>query len=210
MNFGKAASVNARINLRDFEPTADGNYIAAGETTVPAENNNTRRVGWLYKFSPQGDSIWSKHIDVPFPVIPQNGGYFGGVGELSSGSIVAGGAAYEGNDFYPWLVKVDANGCLEAPCPVLSPIAGPAAAGEDIKLFPNPNNGCFRLSWPQAPGGELSRCAIFDARGRAVWQEERQAAALMEIDATGLAPGFYVLEVRAGARRWVGKVVVER
>ena len=32
----------------------------------------------------------------------------------------------------------------------------------------------------------------------------------MEIDATGLAPGFYVLEVRAGARRWVGKVVVER
>jgi len=209
-HFGKAASLNARINLRDFKPTADGNYIAAGETTIPAENNLNRRVGWLYKFSPQGDSIWSKHIDTPLGAAYPIGGYFGGVGELSSGSIVAGGAAYEGSTLYPWLVKVGANGCLEEPCPVLSAIAGPAAPAEEIRLFPNPNNGRFRLSWEQAPAGSSALCTLFDAQGRAAWREERQAAPEMEVNASGLVPGFYVLEVRAGGRRWVGKVVVAR
>jgi len=207
-HFGKAASLNARISFQDIEPTADGNYIAAGETTVPAGGNNTRRVGWLYKFSPQGDSIWSKHIDTPLGTGPSIGGYFGGVGELSSGSIVAGGAAYEGSTLYPWLVKVGANGCLEEPCPVLSAIAGPAAPPEEIRLYPNPNDGRFRLSWEQAPAGSNALCMLFDAQGRAVWREERPAAPEMDIDASGLVPGFYVLEVRAEGRRWVGKAVV--
>ena len=208
MNFGKAASVNARINLRDFEPTADGNYIAAGETTVPAENNNTRRVGWLYKFSPQGDSIWSKHLDTPLGAEYPIGGYFGGVGELSSGSIVAGGAAYEGSTLYPWLVKVDANGCLQEPCPVLNAIAGPAVSKEVIQLFPNPSNGRFQLSWEEAPVSQRAFCSLFDVQGRLVWREERQAAPRMNIDAAGLPPGFYLLELRSEGRRWVGKVVV--
>ena len=209
-HFGRAASLNAMINLRDFKPTADGNYIAAGETVIEEGPSGTHRVGWLYKFSPQGDSIWSKHLFPPIGAEYPIRGYFGGVGELSSGSIVAGGAAYEGNDFYPWLVKVDAKGCLEEPCPMLSPVAGPAAREEAIRLFPNPNKGQFRLSWAQAPVGERARCTIFDAQGRAVWREERQAVAQMEIDAPGLPPGFYMLEVRTGGRRWVGKVVVER
>lgn len=206
-HFGKAASLNARINLQNFEPTTDGNYIAAGETTIPA-GNNTRRVGWLYKFSPQGDSIWSKHLDTPLGTTPSIGGYFGGVGELSSGSIVAGGAAYEGSALYPWLVKVDANGCLEAPCPVLSGIAGPAAREERIFPYPNPSDGRFRLSWKGAPAGRRALCTLFDAQGRPVWQEERRVEPEMEVNAAGLAPGFYMLKVRAGERHWVGKVVV--
>lgn len=207
-HFGRAASLNAGINLHDFKPTADGNYIAAGETVLKEGQSETRRVGWLYKFSPQGDSIWSKHLDTPLGTGPSIGGYFGGVGELSSGGIVAGGAAYEGSALYPWLVKVDANGCLEAPCPVLSAIAGPAAPEENIYLYPNPSNGRFRLSWEQAPAGSSALCTLFDAQGRAAWREERPAAPEMDIGASGLAPGFYVLEVRAAGRRWVGKVVV--
>ncbi|MCB9288002.1 MAG: T9SS type A sorting domain-containing protein [Lewinellaceae bacterium] len=208
-HFGKAASLNARISFNGIEPTADGNYIAGGETTVPEGNGNTRRVGWLYKFSPQGDSIWSKHLNPPVGAESPIRGYFGGVGELSSGSIVAGGAAYEGNEFYPWLVKVDANGCLESPCPVLNSIAGPVAEGEDIRLFPNPGNGRFRLSWEQAPTGRRALCTLFDAQGRTVWRAEPRAEPEMELDAAGLPPGFYMLEVRAAGRRWVGKVVVE-
>jgi len=207
-HFGRAASLNARISFQDIEPTADGNYIAAGETVLKEGQSETRRVGWLYKFSPQGDSIWSKHLDTPLGTGPSIGGYFGGVGELSSGSIVAGGAAYSGNNFYPWLVKVGANGCLEEPCPVLSAIAGPAAPAEEIRLYPNPNDGRFRLSWEQAPAGSNALCTLFDAQGRAAWREEGQAAPEMDIDASGLVPGFYVLEVRAEGRRWVGKVVV--
>ncbi|MCB9287929.1 MAG: T9SS type A sorting domain-containing protein [Lewinellaceae bacterium] len=209
-HFGRAASLNAGINLRDFAPTSDGNYIAAGETVIEEGSSDPRRVGWLYKFSPQGDSIWSKHIDTPLGAEYPIGGYFGGVGELSSGSIVAGGAAYEGNEFYPWLVKVDANGCLEAPCPVLNSIAGPMAEGEDIRLFPNPGNGRFRLSWEQAPTGGRALCTLFDAQGRTVWRAEPRAAPEMELDATGLPPGFYMLEVRAAGRRWVGKALIQK
>lgn len=87
LHFGPARSINTLIELRDIEPTSDGNYIGAGETVVKEGGGPSRRVGWLFKFTPQGDSLWSRHIGPPFfPPAQNTSGWFGGVGELSSAS----------------------------------------------------------------------------------------------------------------------------
>ena len=100
-HFGRIGSINASVMLWDFAPTIDGHYIGAGETLVKDGNDPTRRVGWLYKFSTEGDSIWERKINAPFlPLYYTNSGFFAGVGVLSSGSIVAGGTTNEGNTDY--------------------------------------------------------------------------------------------------------------
>ncbi len=99
-----------------------------------------------------------------FPLNQNTSGWFGGVGELSSGSLVAGGFANQGIYFYPWLVKTDANGCIEAPCEPVNAAAGPALSDTEPLLFPNPASGRFYLSWPGRPPGEV-RCTLLDAQG---------------------------------------------
>ena len=209
LHFGPIKSINALIELRDIEPTADGNFIGAGEITVKEGDAPSRRVGWLFKFTPQGDSLWSRYIDPPFFPLGQNtSGWFGGVGELSSGSLVAGGFANQGIYFYPWLVKTDANGCIEAPCEPVNAAAGPALSDTEPLLFPNPASGRFYLSWPGRPPGE-ARCTLLDAQGRVAWRGLRHTEALMEFEAGGLPAGLYFLEVVADGRRWTGKVSVQ-
>ncbi len=208
-HFGYKAKLGAYVRLLDIEQISDGNYIGAGENLVKDGDGTIRKVGWLYKFSPQGDSIWETLADAPFPILENNYGRLAGVGELSSGSIVAAGETIEFNRRYIWLVKVAPDGCLDTLCSMVSPVRPEALFREEgFSLYPNPSNGRFRLSWEQAPAGSNALCTLFDAQGRAAWREERPAAPEMDIGASGLAPGFYVLEVRAEGRRWMGKVVV--
>jgi hypothetical protein len=73
----------AEIELRDILPSADGNYLGAGES-LERVNGIDHRVGWLFKFTPEGDSLWSRQYFPPFAVGegPHISGWFGGMGEL--------------------------------------------------------------------------------------------------------------------------------
>ncbi len=80
-HFGRIGSINASVMLWDFAPTIDGHYIGAGETLVKEGDEPSRRVGWLYKFSTDGDSIWERKINAPFlPLYFTNNGFLTGVG----------------------------------------------------------------------------------------------------------------------------------
>jgi len=193
-HFGRVAGLHASIMLWDFAPTPDGHYIGAGETTVKDGDDPTRRVGWLYKFSPEGDSIWERKINAPFlPLYYTNSGFFTGVGVLSSGSIIAGGTANEGNTEYCWLVKVTAEGCLDTLfCQPVSTVVHPGQALAGVEIYPNPASSRFNIRSPE----EIRHVALFDAYGKMVL-EQQSAGKFLTIDFPSLLPaGLYFVEIQ--------------
>jgi hypothetical protein len=213
LHFDRALSISAFAGLRKIHPTSDGNYIGAGETFV-TENGNNRRVGWLFKFTPQGDSLWSRYIDPPFSLDGEYSisGWFGGVGELSGGNIVAGGATSKGIYYYGWLVKTDADGCMEEePCEVVNSFSETLPRIEGPRLFPNPVEGAsawFVLEWPAGPPAGEARFYLIDAQGRVVWQTHRRLEGVMEFRPGALPGGMYFLAVETQEGRWVRKLAV--
>ena len=210
-HFGLEARLGADVTFWDIEPTSDGNYIGAGESFVKIPGTPTRRVGWLHKFSPQGDSIWENLIDAPFPLVNTNQGTLAGVGELSSGSIVAAGETINGNQRYIWLVKVAADGCLDTLCSMVTAAEEVVAAGDTpFSLYPNPTSGPFTLAWAGVPPGREAILQLLDATGRVVWRQHRQWQQQIELEVGTLPGGVYFLQVRTGQGSWVERLVVRR
>ncbi len=207
-HFGRVAGLHASIMLWDFAPTPDGHYIGAGETTVKDGDDPTRRVGWLYKFSPEGDSLWERKINTPFlPLYYTNSGSFGGVGVLSSGSIVAGGTANEGNTEYCLLVKVTADGCLDTLfCQTVAAPEAPDRKMQAPEIYPNPvvSSFCIRS------GEEQVRAVRFwDIGGRLVFSEHVGTLPWCSELPADLPPGVYTAELLFGdGERAVQKMVV--
>ncbi|MBV6438620.1 MAG: T9SS C-terminal target domain-containing protein [Haliscomenobacteraceae bacterium CHB4] len=193
-HFGSIKSLVSLILLNDFAPTSDGHYIGAGETLVKDGDDPTRRVGWLYKFSPEGDSIWERKINAPFlPLYYTNSGFFGGVGVLSSGSIVAGGTTNEGNTEYCWLVKVTNDGCLDTL--YCETVAAPEVPGEKsgaVKVYPNSANDFIYV---EAPGYSAATILLYNTQGKTVHRES--FAGRIVIPSASLPGGVYFLEMQA-------------
>lgn len=211
-HFGNIRTINSSITLWDFAPTPDGNFIGAGETTVNDGDDPTRRVGWLYKFSPEGDSIWERKVDAPFlPLYYTNSGFFSGVGVLSSGSIVAGGTAKEGNTEYCWLVKVTAGGCLDTLwCQTVAAPEVPGNVPQPLRIYPNPANQTLNMEYPGLVGqGTLRLCSL---QGQTVSDIRLPGrSSRVSVPVSHLAPGIYFAELHSGQNLPVrGKVVIAR
>jgi Secretion system C-terminal sorting domain len=193
-HFGRTGSLNASVLLWDFAPTIDGHYIGAGETLVKDGNDPTRRVGWLYKFSTEGDSIWERKINAPFlPHYYTNSGFFAGVGVLNSGSIIAGGSTNEGNTQYCWLVKVTNEGCLDTLyCQPVSTIFQPANKPFQVAIYPVPASSNFNIKSPV----EIRQVAIFDALGKLVLKRQNVGKFITIDLPTSLPTGIYFVEIQ--------------
>ena len=211
-HFSYVHRLGTDITFWDLEPLSDGNYIGAGESANPPGSEPRRRTGWLHKFSPQGDSLWEALPEAPFlPASEYDVGALSGVGELSSGSIVAAGEVNKGNQRYIWLVKVTPDGCLDTLCSVVSAVEGFASPEQaSLSLFPNPTAGPLTLAWAGAPPGREAHLHLYDAGGREVWRQQRPVERQMELSLSGLPEWVYFLQVRMGAGSWVEKVVVRR
>jgi hypothetical protein len=140
-HFGKIGSPSSSGDLYDFVATPDGNYIGAGKSAIKTGSDPSRVAGWLYKFSPQGDSIWDRKIDAPYPPpVYDNSGFFAKIGVLSSGNIIMGGTAEQVGIGMCWLVKMTLDGCLDTLfCqPVSSSAAVPVEEMAGVSVSPNP------------------------------------------------------------------------
>ncbi len=131
----------------DMTATPDGHYLLAGQRTsygdfsTPSEDWG----GWLYKFSEQGDSLWSRADNAP-PGMNATGEYaYGGVGLLSSGSVVAGGKGDIDDKFVGWIVKVSANGCMDSLDCLISAVESVEEVG-GMEVFPNPANQTLQIT----------------------------------------------------------------
>jgi len=198
----------------DIKPAGDNNYIALGTWGVDGVEEYIG--GSLYKISATGDSLWSRLDTALFDHYGYDLNEYSGVGVLSSGSIVAFGHAIQ--DFpgigglYAWLVKVDADGCID------TLLCSTSSAGEAPKepetahqgychAFPNPAKDYVTFSWGAALG-EKTVIEIFNTQGVRV-KSITVLDNIGQVEWRADAPGLYFYRfVTTGSRTVSGKVVV--
>lgn len=141
-----AESLNA---TREIQPTPDGNWVALGYWATP-DSTIMYEEKWYggchYKFSPQGDSIWSRCDTVTeidnFIYSSDN---LGGVAVLPSGSMISAGLV---NSYdistgavrsLGWLIKIDQNGCVDTLCNLSTAIPELSfSKALEVLVYPNP------------------------------------------------------------------------
>lgn len=204
--YGLAGSFDAQIIFRDIEPTLDGQYIAAGESFVTDPGDQAS--GWIMKFSPDGDSIWSRY-DVPLGSTDFFGdNYFSGVGVLSSGNIIAGGTAGD-SSLWPWLVKVTADGCMEViDCGLVSTF-GRKADPVSFEIYPNPASGSFTVQMSRVQEYE-GKIIMYDSFGGKVLIARIERGVFTVRIGTGSIPnGLYFLYMENKEKAaMIGKVMI--
>ena len=180
--------------MYDLVYTPDGNYLAAGERTAYGDlsQSSTDWGGWLYKFSPAGDSLWSRSDNSP-PGMNASGEFvYGGVGVLSSGSIVAGGKGDIDGKFVGWVVKVTPDGCMDTLfCKTSAIIEIPKT--KRCTLSPNPAQDMIQLRFGEAMGpGTLVQ--VWDLAGRLMRTQSIETGTLTQaISVAGFAEGCYLV-----------------
>lgn len=192
----------------DMKPTPDGNFIGAGRVApYDVDDLNALLSGWLYKFTPEGDSIWARadRTEIPYESgIDDN--YFGGVDFLSTGSVVAGGTSYVNGQFYGWIIKVTLDGCLDTlwcqPVPASEPPAEKAA-----RIWPNPATDHFFLDLPAESG--MVQLTLVAPDGRVVHRQSMAQSSRVSV--SGLPVGLYYWHVAArNGPLASGKLIVQR
>jgi len=188
--------------IMDMTPTPDGHYIVAGQRTsyTLGQQPSTDWGGWLYKFSEQGDSLWARADNAPPGYVPTGEYVHGGVGILSSGSVVAGGKGDIDNKFVGWVIKVSPDGCMDTlHCQPSVSVASPQAVAR-LSVSPNPAMGWFRVGF-EAPAGRHCVLLLHDLAGRQQMSVPIPEGTLVyTVPLTGVPDGLYLLSVVEGGR----------
>jgi hypothetical protein len=188
-SFGTPQRVDAFSTLMEFEKTADGHIVGCGRKLISSFVAH----GWMYKFSYDGEEIWDRNFPVPFTDYFPAGGLLFGLGQLSSGNLVAGGIATdEDNKRYGWFVKMTNDGCLDTMFCSPVPTHEPEAVALLAKAYPNPATDHWVVEWGHADPDYLQ---LLDLQGR-VLLETTIRQGQQEISAVGLPPGVYILSFR--------------
>jgi hypothetical protein len=204
-HFGLIRSSVASAQLHKMYKLYDDNYIGIGESSIKEGSSPSRKVGWLYKFSTQGDSIWERKVNAPFlPLTFTNSGFFAGGGVLSSGNIIAAGTCNQGNTDYAWLLKVSSDGCIDTIFCQPSVVSDVFSRAGKITAYPNPSRGEFTVELPPL----AENLAIFDAYGRLVHQQNIERGTLTINLQLNLHPGVYSVVVGGNGLHRAVRVVI--
>jgi hypothetical protein len=145
------------------------------------------------KFSPEGDSFWSRHEPTPSPVASPNP-FFRGTEVLSSGNIVTGGTAQEGNKYYIRLVKAAPGGCLDTLVCGLVPIRE-LLASQRASIYPNLAREFVSVELPSAAREGVA--VLYDGKGMPVKRRALPGGGgVTTMETGGLPPGIFFLEIQ--------------
>lgn len=78
----------------------------------------------------------------------------------------------------------------------------------DLRVYPNPNNGSFRVELPENMGGAVM-LQVIDLAGRSVATEAINANATITVDLAQLPAGLYTVLATAGHMRSTAKVSIQ-
>ncbi len=180
-NEGAAAYIGRRVS--------DGGIVNVGIFTPSPEMNNA---GMVFKTDSLGNMLWSKYYN--------HGNYFDfflDFIETKDGGILISGAADD--DFCcggqnTWVVKLDANGCLDpANCGVgIEDAPFPDA----VTIYPNPATDWLRIDLETA--GSAYTAQLLVATGRLVQNEVFSALGTHTLSLSGLSTGIYYCRVLKG------------
>ncbi|MEZ4963462.1 MAG: T9SS type A sorting domain-containing protein [Saprospiraceae bacterium] len=194
-HFGNVYPLASNLIFWDIEQTLDGYFIGAGQSVIEKTTTSDFSTGWLLKFTEYGDILWERKDMGPYPENYINSHYFGGVGVLSSGNIVAGGTATKGWDKYIWLVKVTNDGCMDTIlCEPITGIVERAQKEKEVmKFYPNPASKSVTVELPSAL--EAVEISIYDLQGRAVSRQIFDEMPIrVELPTGHLPTGIYILK----------------
>jgi hypothetical protein len=191
--YGEPKSVNSQSTLWSFAQTKDLNYIGAGEHTFKIGNEPSRRGGWLFHFTPTGDSLWFEIIEPPVTPELGHGGFFGGVGVLSDGSVVAGGGANEDGQTSVWVVKVNCSDSLFCGEPIVGVEEIVEALEKEVLIYPNPANNFVKVKVPKATF--IQQVNIYNYQGQLVLTKQyNKENPELTINTQSLPIGIYILQ----------------
>jgi len=204
---------NGGVNtLHDLKPVSDGNIIGSGQI-VTEVNGEPELTGWLIKFTPEGDTLWSRNYLPPFE---QEGnwalrGEFGRFGELPNGDLVVGGRAQGDGTRNCWLVRTNSEGCIgQDSCEYLVHAGQllPPPAQPKLSVFPNPASRHLTVAWPGAAPTGTSYFKLYNMQGQSVWSVAKPSAPEVPLQLPELPPGVYALRVEVEGQAWVERVVI--
>lgn len=193
----------------DIKPTPDGNWVAAGRWVTPpllppSPPGGQYLPAFTYKFTTEGDSLWSRQETIFWETdsstLCASPAYTGGVGTLSSGSIVVVGYTDRlcvlPERSFGWVVKMSKDGCMDTLC-VTTGLEILPFIKDDIIVYPNPTNGPVTIDNCQG-----CSVKVFDVSGRLIQQNAENF-----INLSHLSNGIYILEIKSDKTTYFKKVL---
>ena len=185
-------------NIRKLD---NGTYLSGGQLILPEPYfpsntpTDTYRAACFFNFTDSGDSLYRSCV--PAPEFSTQG-QIGGLVTLPSGSSIAVGTFTEntgnGGKSWAWVVKVDAQGCLEPDCNVVGTALPPRDEG-GVRVFPNPARGDLQIEFSQPATGNLE---LLSAIGQVVRRRELLSQRQHSLPVADLPRGIYFLRVTDG------------
>jgi hypothetical protein len=202
--YGIKSNAESRNTLYAIVAPPDGNYIGVGSMGITEYliQQKSKLWAWLYKFTSQGDELWSRIIDSPYDFpknITKKAGILNDVAVLSSGSIVAVGQVAVGNTTYGYLVKMTSEGCLDTLFKCDKTIATKDEVIDNqkpVRIFPNPaqHNVIVQLNDNQTG----TNIYLKDLSGRILTKTSVNPLDIEQVLPLGiLQNGLYLLEIQA-------------
>ncbi|SEQ26084.1 T9SS type A sorting domain-containing protein [Neolewinella agarilytica] len=195
--------------LTNLRATANGDLIGSGVAWT-----DIGWCGWMVRVSPEAELIWERYVQ-DHRDSPNARTGFNEVVEDCEGYIV--GAGYVAESQFPedgssplkaWVVKLDADGCLEPGCSsdtiyLEDPVAIEeilSASSNLVELFPNPAKDFINLKTGKNPwltnGGDYQ---IISSSGR-IYAQGTFTGQAQQIPIADLPNGLYFLKLEVDGR----------
>ncbi|MCI4649051.1 T9SS type A sorting domain-containing protein [Phaeodactylibacter sp.] len=198
--------------FRELKVVSDGNIVGSGDHYTKIQGEDVT-AGWLFKFTPEGDTLWSRSY---LPLFEDfnfyTSGSFGRFAELPNGDLVTGGYATGDGDRSCWLVRTNSEGCIgQDSCEYLVHAGQllPPPAQSELSIFPNPASRHLTVTWPGGAPTGTGQFTLYNMQGQAVWAVTKPSAPEVPLLLPELLPGVYALRVEVEGQAWVERVVVK-
>ncbi len=188
----------------DIKPVSDGNWVAVGQwatSSPPPPSVGPNYIGGsTFKFTPDGDSLWSR-LDTAF-WHPDCGSeqYIGGVEVLQSGSVIAAGYAnsycFDPERSYGWVLKISKDGCIDTLC--VTTDLNSELLRQNVTVFPNPcREGTNVILHDYLPRN--ATITLYNATGCPALRQPLLTG-WNSLDLSHVPPGLYFYEIKEEGR----------
>ena len=192
-----------------FTQTLDGNFVTGGYTYVDPGKN----VSYLFKFSPDGDSIWHRNYWYGYPEAFNM--LYTARATADSGLVLTGyhsdleyrHSPLNSTASYTWLLKLDQHGCDTAGCHQIG-LPETKLSQIPLKVYPNPAREQFTIAWPETQ--ESVQLKIFNTTGQPVYEEELKEVLEKTIDTRQWPAGMYHLQINSGRAQQSRAILIEK
>lgn len=171
---------------------SNGDIVVAG-TKQPGAGGAR---GWVARVNNIGDSLWIRSFTTAVPTAPNQ---FYDIKPTQDGGFVMCGSGWDANQDI-WIVKVDSMGCEIPNCDAVA-VPEILAANQELKVYPNPTEGKFRV---ESSEFRVEKIEVFDVFGRVVYRYvPLQPVNQLTINLSTYPSGIYFVRVGQAVRKLV-------